>query len=180
MQYASANNALPSTGISTTDAISIGVTGFNTFLSGLSSQATSEATAADAKASAKIAGLNREKSNRNYERQISELKLNKKINLDTNYATYMYGGLTMMGTPERVQKTTAGVYDRDIALTRANQKTDDQIYATQYQSFINQEESAKRAGLFGKITSAIGGAMTGFAVGGPAGAFVGGGVGLFA
>lgn len=125
-------------------------------LSGIGNYKAANAQAEEYAALAKIAAKNRQRSNLNYEAQITELETDKALHLDSNRAQWIYSGLTMEGTPTVVNQAVARGYNADIGLTRANQKIEDEIYRMQEKIYRQKEKAAKESRGWGIAGSVLG------------------------
>lgn len=133
-------------------------------LSGIGGYMSASGSAASARENAKIARLNAQKSDINYGAQIRETLTNKAINLDSNRVEWAWGGLTMNGTPDLVNKGVASSYDADISVLRQNQKIDRQIYEHTAAAYEAEAKAQEKNAFFSGLSAAISTATTAAAI----------------
>lgn len=137
------------------DQVSGALSGASDALSGLGGYIASKGSAKSARANAKIARLNAARSDLNYGAQIREVATNKAITLDSNRVQWAWGGLTMEGTPELVNRSTGAAFDADIGILKQNQKIDRAIYESQARAFESEAKSAEKSGKFSAVQGII-------------------------
>ena len=111
------------------------------------------------KANAKIAKLNKERMNANYNAAINEMNINKSLNLASNRMDYILSGFKVGtgqgGSTDLVQRLTAATFDADIDMLKYNQSVENKIYDRTIKSYKDAAKASKQQSWVSGIMTAV-------------------------